>query len=135
MLNYKKDVFDKTKTVTEVEFHQIYTQYYSQLYYFISTYIPQHDWAENIVQDTFMTFWAKKESLWNNSNIAAYLFTVAKNNCLQKLRNKKFRLNIISENTIPEIELNLNIESLLSFNTPPQTFRDIKKTIRETLNK
>ncbi|MFT3738791.1 MAG: RNA polymerase sigma-70 factor [Breznakibacter sp.] len=125
---------ERLKNSDESAFKSIYNKYFPRLFYFVYEFIPQSDMAENIVQDTFMVLWAKRDDLKDQSNLAAYLFTVAKNNCLQLLRNQKIRKKLISSLELHELEIGLNIESLESMDTTPATFREIEHIIQSTFD-
>jgi len=76
--------------------------------------------------------WNKRNQLKDDSNLTLYLFTVAKNNTLKKLREQKYRQKLFS-NAIDVGELDLNVETLSTVDTSVYTFMDIKQIIQETL--
>lgn len=45
--------------------------------------------AEDLVQDVFLKFWNRKESLPENLNIEAYLYQSVRNTCLNYLKTEK----------------------------------------------
>ena len=89
-------LFEKIRKSDEAAFRVIYDRYVPRLYYFVYEYVPFHDIVENIIQDTYMDLWARKSKLTDHSNLGAYLYTVAKNNCLYKLRDQRYSLKFIS---------------------------------------
>ena len=116
----------------EHSFKLIFNFFYPRLYYFIHSYIPNDDLAENIVQDTFFTLWSKRGDLKHDSNINAWLYTVARNNCLKKIRGSKAkRSNIFAQ--LNELELEMNMEALADIDTSELTFREIEQIIENTL--
>jgi len=116
----------------EHSFKLIFNFFYPRLYYFIHSYIPNDDLAENIVQDTFFTLWSKRGDLKHDSNINAWLYTVARNNCLKKIRGSKAkRSNIFAQ--LSELELEMNMEALAEIDTSELTFREIEQIIENTL--
>lgn len=126
-------LFEKLKKGDEAAFKVIYNKYVPRLFYFVHEYISQDDIVENIVQDTLMTLWDKKETLADNTNFAAYLFTVAKNNCLYKLRDLKYRKKLYDSTDIGILELNANVDALVSLDTSSFTFKEIEQIIKNTL--
>lgn len=117
----------------EIAFKVIFNKYYSRLYYFILEFIPLEDIAENIVQDTFFTLWNKRHELNDNTNFGAYLFTVAKNNCLYKLRDQRYRQKLFSTNSLDSVELDMNLDVLCTIDSSAYTFEEIERIIEKTL--
>lgn len=116
----------------EAAFKVIYNNFYPKLYYFVLEFVPLKDVAENIVQDTLVTLWNKRNQLKDDSNLTSYLFTIAKNNALKKLREKKYSQRLFS-NAIDVGELDLNVETLSTVDTSVCAFMDIEQIIQETL--
>ncbi|MEL7588035.1 MAG: RNA polymerase sigma-70 factor [Prolixibacteraceae bacterium] len=117
----------------EHSFKLIFNFFYPRLYYFIHAYIPNDDLAENIVQDTFFTLWRKRGYLKHDSNINAWLYTVARNNCLKKMRGRKTKQSgIVAQ--LSEMELEMNMEALADVDTSGLTFREIERIVEHTLN-
>lgn len=127
------ELLKKIKNNDEIAFKVIFNEYYSRLYYFILEFIPLDDIAENIVQDTFFTLWNKRNELKDDSNLNAYLFTVAKNNCLYRLRDQRYRQKLFTTNTLDQNELDMNIEVLNTLDSSAYTFEEIERIIEQTL--
>lgn len=127
------ELLKKLKNNDEAAFKVIFNKYYSRLYYFILEFISLEDISENIVQDTFITLWNKRNELADDSNLSAYLFTVAKNNCLYKLRDQRYRQKLFSTNTLDQNELDLNMDVLSTLDSSAYTFEEINRIIEKTL--
>ena len=117
----------------ESAFEAIYKMFAPRLYYFVYEYIPQKDISENIVQEALMALWNKKDELTVGTNLGAYLFTVAKNNCLYKLREIKYRQRIFDYGQISESELEANYWALESLETTRFNETEIEQIIENTL--
>ncbi len=130
----EKILFEKLKGSDEAAFKVIYNKYVPRLYYFILEYNPQSDIAENIVQDTLMVLWDKRSTLTDNTNLSAYLFAVAKNNCLYKLRDVRYRTKMYDSTDFSELEMKVNYDALMSLDTSDLTFSEIEKIIKVTLD-
>ena len=126
-------LFEGIRNNDEIAFKVIFNQYYSRLYYFILEFISLDDIAENIVQDTFFTLWDKRHELKVDSNLNAYLFTVARNNCLYKLRDQRYRQKLFTTNSLDQNELELNMEVLSTLDSSAYTFDEIDRIIERTL--
>lgn len=133
MMTSTRELFDRMRKGDDSAFESIYKRYAPRLYYFVYEYIPQDDIAENIVQETFLALWRKRFDLEEKTNIGAYLYTVAKNNCLNKIRDQKYRRRFISASHISEIELMANYRALASFDTSTLTMDEISRIIQSTL--
>jgi len=133
MINNEKCLFEKLRLGDEAAFKVIYNMYVPRLFYFVYEYIPLKDVVENIIQDTLMTLWDKKETLSDNTNLSAYLFTVAKNNSLYKLRDLKYRKRLFDSSDIGTLELKANMDALGSLDTSSLTFLEIEQIIKNTL--
>ena len=128
----EQQLLDRLRHGDEAAFKVLFNDFYSKLYYFVFEFIPFKDIVENIVQDTLVTLWNKRNQLKDDSNITSYLFTVAKNNALKKLREKKYNQKLFS-NAIDVGELDLNVETLSTVDTSVCAFKDIEQIIQETL--
>ena len=128
----EQQLLERLKNDDEAAFKVLFNDFYSKLYYFVLEFVPLKDVAENIVQDTLVTLWNKRNELKDDSNLTSYLFTVAKNNALKKLREKKYSQKLFS-NAIDVGELDLNVETLSTVDTSVYAFMDIEQIIQETL--
>jgi len=120
------------KSGNEESFKAVYNHFYPRLSFFVSQYVIHPDITENIVQDTFLTIWLKRSSLKSDTNLNAYIFTVAKNNCLKGLRDQKYRNKIINSE-VSEIELELNASALFRLDTNLLAFDEINAIVNATL--
>lgn len=134
MIDDEKDIVDKFRRGDEVAFKLIYNRYVPKLYYFIYEYIPFRDVVENIVQETMMVLWDKRSDLRENTNLGAYLFTVAKNNCLYKLRDKRYKQDLFSSADMEAPEIKANLDALETLETSELIFTEIEQLIDNTLN-
>ena len=133
MVTNDKHLMEGLQNGDESAFEVIYKMYVPRLYYFVYEYIPQKDIAENIVQETLMVLWSKKSELTDNTNLGAYLFTVAKNNCLYKLREIKYRQRIFNNAEVNELALEANYIALESLETTRFNEIEIEQIIEHTL--
>jgi RNA polymerase sigma-70 factor (ECF subfamily) len=133
MTQDEKILFEKIKESDEAAFRVIYDRYVPRLYYFVYEYVPYHDIVENIIQDTFMDLWARKSKLTDNTNLAAYLYTVAKNNCLYKLRDQRYKKKLFGSIEVDQPELKENLDALSVLDTSLITFSEINQIIEDTL--
>ena len=92
------------------------------------------DAAENIVQDSFVVLWEKREILEEDSNLHALLVQIVKLkvwNYIEKQRRRVLVEKSLYDNAVRE--MNLKLYTLDSINTTSLYIEDIKKIIEETL--
>ncbi|BDD11814.1 hypothetical protein FUAX_42460 (plasmid) [Fulvitalea axinellae] len=110
----------------EKAFEQLVEMLYPTLFFFVKEFVKNAEDAEEVTQDTFLKLWEKKKTLDQQSNPRAYIFTIAKNYALIKLRNKKRRLK---DHQFQEIDFEIKI--LESYN--PETILLAEET-RDIIN-
>ena len=133
MVENDTELLEQLRKDDEIAFKVIFNKYYSRLYYFILEFISLDDISENIVQDTFLTLWNKRHELKNNSNLGAYLFSVAKNNCLYKLRDRRYQQKLFPINSLSQDEMEINMDVLNTVDSSNYTFDEIDRIIKQTL--
>lgn len=124
---------NKIKNGDDVAFKVLYNKYFPRLYYFIYEFIRMDDITENIVHDTFATFWEKRHTLKDDVNVSSYLYSVARNNCLYRLRDQRYKQKIFSSGLIAPGELNQNLKALDAIDTSVLVFNEIEQIIEKTL--
>jgi len=72
-----------------MSFEEIYNTYYSKIFRVCMGYVNDHDWAQDITQETFITVWQKLAQFRNESAIGTWIFRIASNNCLRQIERQK----------------------------------------------
>ena len=75
--------------ISKKQFSEYYHNYYRQLCLHALHFMNDADEAEDVVQETFVSLWDKREHLKTIKSIKAYLYTAVRNNCLTKIRDAK----------------------------------------------
>ena len=90
---YRQNELDvyKLQQGSKNEFNKVYIDFFDSLFALCYQYTKNIAVAEELVQDTFLTLWEIRTSLNINSNIKNFLYTMAKNNCLNYLRKQQIR--------------------------------------------
>ena len=135
MTEDEKYLFERIRAGDEAAFKVIYNRYIQRLYYFIHEYVPFNDIVENIIQETMMALWEKRSQLAADTNPGAWLFTVAKNNCLYKIRDRRYQQKRFQAAEISDQELKLNMEAIEVLDTSQLIFSEIEKIIEDTLER
>ena len=77
--------------MNEVEFQQFFEGFFPSLCIFAQKYVRDMDVATDIAQDAFITLWDGKDGFSNEGAAKGFLYTVARNNCLNLLKKKQIR--------------------------------------------
>ncbi len=87
-------------------FEMLFKSHFKGLCYFAIRYVKDMDVAKEIVQDSFISFWEKRESIDVAKSPKSYLTTIIYNKSLNYLRdNKKFNNDLLSmEGVYPLVE-------------------------------
>lgn len=84
----KKNKYDHHSDDISLLFEELYKTYYKRTFFFVRQYLLDDEEAKEIAQETFITLWDKRLTLNYELNIQSYIFTIAKNKCLNVLRKK-----------------------------------------------
>src|SRR5690606_4316434 len=79
------------------DFERCYEAYYPMLCMIAYEYTRDTVLAEEMVGDTFLALWEKRESLEITTSVKNYLIKSTQNTCLQYLRKKKLQVRRIED--------------------------------------
>ncbi|NOX46482.1 MAG: sigma-70 family RNA polymerase sigma factor [Chlorobi bacterium] len=68
-----------------------------KLFRFANRLLCNTENAEDIVQETFLRLWSKRDNLKEYKSIEAFAMTITKNLCLDKLKSKKHKSDELTE--------------------------------------
>jgi RNA polymerase sigma-70 factor, ECF subfamily len=86
-------------------FKEVFLVLYPRLKGYCRLFITGEDLVEDIIQETFLTLWEKRESIKTDKSIESLIFVMVRNRCLNELRN----LRLEGEKIDPE---NLKVNEL-----------------------
>ncbi|MFY0686068.1 MAG: RNA polymerase sigma-70 factor [Cyclobacteriaceae bacterium] len=72
-------------------FELVYNQNFGLMVSYAMRFIDTREEAEEIVQEVFVKFWDKCESLEENSSVKSYLYRSVHNTCLNQLKHEKVK--------------------------------------------
>lgn len=78
------------------EFGNIVAPLKNKLFRLALRLIPNYEDAEEIVQETLIRLWRKKETIDSSGNVPSFAMKVAKNLCLDKMRSKHYKKNKVN---------------------------------------
>ena len=84
-----KDLFKQFKSNDKNAITRLYNAYSRRLYNFAFAYLKTEEDAMDVVQEVFISIWNKRDTLNDETNLEAYLFTVTKNSVNILLSKKK----------------------------------------------
>jgi RNA polymerase sigma-70 factor (ECF subfamily) len=70
------------------DFTALYNLYAPQLYAYVFSLTKSRSLTQDIVQETFIKVWVKREQIDENLSFKSYLFTIARNHLLNEFRRK-----------------------------------------------
>jgi RNA polymerase sigma-70 factor (ECF subfamily) len=113
--------------MTERVFEKLFKTHYDALCHFAMGYLKDRDSSEGIVQEVFVTFWHKRESVDPQKSVKSYLYTAVKNRCLNYIRDhEKFRSYVL------DVEIELEVPAR---EEQPFEAEELKKRIEDALDK
>lgn len=80
--------------LTREEFEQLFDLHYKQLRNFLYYKTSQVELSEDVAQDAFVKLWETRKKI-NKSTVKAYLFTIANNLAINRLKNKQLRFKFL----------------------------------------
>ena len=128
-----KQILHKIISGEEASFEKVYRYYYPRLIYFAKHYVLDTEASKNIVQDVFTELWDKRPTLREDTNLQAWLFTVARNKSLKTISQLKSRHNY--DNYLKTRQLEVNYKALFEFDTSDLVFDELQAKIRIAIEK
>ncbi|SHF66187.1 RNA polymerase sigma-70 factor, ECF subfamily [Mariniphaga anaerophila] len=139
-------IFRRMAEGDKIAFRFFFEKYYTDLCNLVNIYLQDPVVSEEIVQDTYVYFWEKKESISIEKSVKSYLLKASKNKSLNYLRNEKNHQGIheklavgaessyeIQENTVDVKQLRDIIGSAVE-KLPPECRKVFKLAKNEQLS-
>jgi len=79
--------------IGHTKFEEVYTQYYARFVVIARRYVRDFDAAEDLVMESFASFWENRDKIAEDVNIPAYIASTVRNNCLNWLNAKRLHLD------------------------------------------
>ncbi len=113
---------EKISQGDSVAFRSFFNEFYPSIYLFAIKFIKQSDVAEDFVQDAFVQFWKIRERFSDIRQVQSFIYTSTRNACLNYLKQKRVREEILKEMVdLEEMAYELIIEE--------ETFRKLHNAI------
>jgi RNA polymerase sigma-70 factor (ECF subfamily) len=105
--------------------NDLYTEYSPRLYRFAMAYLKSESEVLDIVQEVFVNVWVNRNKLKKDSNLDAYLFTVAKNTIVSVFRKKLSEKDYLEHLKNKTITNSIDTESQFNYNQLSDKLNDL----------
>ena len=122
----------ESSIIDHASFSLLYRNFYPKLDYFVFQYLHDKELAKNIAQDVFTELWDNRNNLKEDSNLQAWLFTVAKNKSIKAIQKIKAQQNF--SDYIRPRQLDADYQALMDFDTNIFITEDVQAQIEKALN-
>ncbi|MFM9838065.1 MAG: RNA polymerase sigma factor [Cyclobacteriaceae bacterium] len=69
-------------------FEEIHQQYSLKIFRLCMGYVNDHDHAQDLVQETFISIWQNLETFRHEASIGTWIFRIASNHCLRAIKRE-----------------------------------------------
>jgi RNA polymerase sigma-70 factor (family 1) len=105
MENQEQDIIRKFNSGDESGLRLLFDLYYAPLCVYAHKYFDSLDQAEDIVQEAFITLWEKNRLVNFTGSIKSYLFSIVRNNSINKIKQEnRYRFEEIENKAYEIIE-------------------------------
>lgn len=87
----QSDVMARVRNGDKASFEALFRDHYQMLCHFARKFVGDMDEAEELVQDLFAQLWERREQLQVETSAKSYLFSAARNRCLNYIKHRKVR--------------------------------------------
>ena len=118
------------------EFGYLYNQYRQRFVIIARRYVRDRMIAEDIVADSFVSFWNNRNNIPSDTNLPAYILTIVKNKSLNWLHAQQIHMRI--ENNIQTTQARLvdaNIRSLESCDPERLFASEVREIVKEATSR
>jgi RNA polymerase sigma-70 factor (ECF subfamily) len=70
-------------------FKEVFLVLYPRLKGYCRLFIADESLVEDVIQETFLTLWEKRDSIKTDKSIESLIFVMVRNRCLNELRNQR----------------------------------------------
>ncbi|WP_163325443.1 RNA polymerase sigma factor [Draconibacterium mangrovi] len=105
--------------------NDLYAEYSPRLYRFAMAYLKSESEVLDIVQEVFVNVWMNRNKLKKDSNLDAYLFTVAKNTIVSVFRKKLSEKDYLEHLKNKSITNSIDTESQFNYNQLSNKLNDL----------
>ncbi len=135
-IDIDKALSNGIKNGNHADFEKLYKAFFEPLFLFAKDYVIFGEVARNIVQDSFMLLWEKREFIDPGQSLKSFLYTITKNKCLNHLTREKTKNKISSKLQQAYFdEIKLNYEALQQLPIDVLSFEELQQLIEKASDK
>ena len=87
----ESDILQKVKQGNAAVFEFLFREYYQSLCHFALKYVKDSHESEELVQETFVKIWNRREQISIEYSLKAYLYQSVRNACLNYLKHQQVK--------------------------------------------
>lgn len=92
MRDHDRDLIDEFRDGDEFAFVSLYNRYKSPIYGFCVKMLGDREQAQDVMQETFLRVYENRERLANVASFKSWVFTIARNQCLNQIRKNRWQV-------------------------------------------
>lgn len=100
MQNPEQILVERLRSKDKRAFELVFNEYYGLLKSYAMRFIEEAEDAEEVVQDVFVKFWERCDTISSDSSVRNYLYRSVHNSCLNYIKHQKvkdaYRLHVIA---------------------------------------
>lgn len=112
-------------------FRELYEGLYPSVCIFANKFLKDLCFAEDLTQEAFIEFWEHKGKFNDSKAIKSFIYTVTRNRCLNHLKSKKIRKNILATEFSSD---DFFYEMVLEEETYQQIYKAVNKLAPQSRN-
>ncbi|MCU4175348.1 RNA polymerase sigma-70 factor [Carboxylicivirga sp. N1Y90] len=132
-MHMNSGVITQLQKGSKTAFKLLYDEYYEMLLYVCLQYISNREDAKEVVQDAFIKLWVNRANVNESANIRNFLYTIAKNNCLNIL--KKQEVVALGTDELLGREIHHQYEAMHRLSFDSIEFKELQEKIDEAIQK
>lgn len=132
-VNNSGDLLGRLRSGDKGAYEAIYHNYYRRLHRFANEYLNDCENSNDVVQNTFAKLWENRALLKVDTNLAAWLFTVTRNETLSLLEHRMIANKYKQREQTRLLDANFRALNDLQFSET--AFTEIIQILRETIEK
>jgi RNA polymerase sigma-70 factor (family 1) len=119
------NLLNSFRDVEENAFNYFFNTYYKSVYFFACKYVKEGAVAEDIVENSFIKLWEKREQMESEEGLRGYLYKTVYHGCLRWLEREKRREKVYKVSNV--FEEDGHIENMIR----AETLRRVKEAMEE----
>ncbi|WP_195405977.1 RNA polymerase sigma-70 factor [Bacteroides congonensis] len=121
---YKGNIIADIKRGNKNAFKKLFDDYFPILCVFSFHYVEDKEVCKDIVQESFLSYWERKENFDDLLKVKSFLYTVTRNKCLNHLKHEQLDISHLVE----QEDTDSDHETII---IEQETYRLVRKAVEE----